>query len=75
MIATMWDRRNLPRATLDVARKTVGIEVSSLNCSAHGAPRFTVVATIAKTALSCQDLDIIEIAYAACRGIPEFEAT
>jgi len=75
MIATMCDRQTLPPATLDVARKTVGIEVSSLNGGAHGAPRFTVVSTIAEPALGCQELDIIEIDYAACRGIPEFEAT
>ena len=63
------------RVQLDVARKTDGIEVPPLNGSAHGAPRFTVVPTIAKPALGCQGLDIIEIALAAFRGIPEFETT
>jgi hypothetical protein len=74
-------RRNLPCAALrrasklDVARNTDGIEVPPLRGSAHCAPRLTVMPTIAKPALDCQGLDIIEIAYAAFRGIPEFEAT
>ena len=60
---------------LDVARKPPSLEVPPINGSAHCAPRFTVVSTIAKSALGCQSLDIIEIALAAFRGIPEFETT
>ena len=58
---------------LEVASETPGIEVPPLNGSAHCAPRFTVVPTIAKPALGCQGLDIIEIALAAFRGIPQLQ--
>jgi hypothetical protein len=39
------------------------IEVPPRNGSTHGTPRFTVVPTIAKPALGCQGLDIIEVGY------------